>query len=241
VEHQVDHGWRWHHLDLMKIALLGSAPSSRLLAPFNDPSWEIWACSPANMDLPRSDVFFEIHAMDTTLREPQYADFVKWCAKHPKVYMQEKRPEFPGAIVYPKDEMFKKFGPYFFTSSLSYMLALAIDKKPEAIGLFGVDMSAGDEYGYQRAGCHYFIQEAERAGIDLVVPFESDILEPPPPYGYREASRMWWKVNTRWKELHGKRQAVEAKLAELEAQRAVLMGAMDDAQYICNTYYSKEK
>ncbi len=221
----------------MKIALLGSAPSSKWLAPFKDPDWEIWACSPSNCDLPRCDVFFEIHGLDTTLKEAQYAEFVKWCAKHPKIYMQEKRPEYPGALVYPKDEMFKEFGPYFFTSSLAYMLALAIHQKPEAIGLFGVDMSAGDEYGYQRAGCHYFIQEAEKRGIDLVVPFESDILEPPPPYGYREASRMWWKMNTRWKELAGQHQGIMSQMATLKKQQTLLEGAMDDAQYVCNTFH----
>jgi hypothetical protein len=231
----------------VKIALLGSAPSSKWLAPFNDPGWEIWSCSPANMDLPRSDYFFEIHALDTTLREAQYREvqpgqkmaFIDYCKQHPAVYMQEKRPEFPGSIVYPKDEMFGKFGPYFFTSSLAYMLALAIDKKPEAIGLFGVDMSAADEYGQQRPGCHYFIQEAQRANIDLVVPFESDILQPPPPYGYRESSRQWWKMNTRWKELYGKQSAIDQKIAELQHQRTVLAGALDDVQYVCNTFHQE--
>ncbi len=233
----------------MKIALLGSAPSSKWLAPFKDPEWEIWSCSPANMDLPRCDYFFEIHALDTTLRKPEYSviqpgqkmSFIDYCKQHPAVYMQEKRPEFPGAIVYPKDEMFKKFGPYFWTSSLAYMLALAIDKQPTQIGLFGVDMSAGDEYGQQRPGCHYFIQEAQKRDIDLVVPFESDILEPPPPYGYREASRQWWKMNVRWEELNNKRQAIEQQLAHLQHQSTVLLGALDDVQYVCNTFHQENR
>jgi len=227
----------------MKIALLGSAPSSRMLAPFNDTDWEIWACSPANMDLPRFDIFFEIHGLDTELRDPQYAEFVKWCKTLPQIYMQDKRPEYPGSIKYPFDEMSEKFGRFFWTSSLSYMLALAIDRKPEAIGLFGVDMSAGDEYGYQRAGCHYFIQKAEEAGIDIVVPFESDIMHPHPPYGFREASQMWWKQNTRWKELHSKHIGVSAEIARLQKmieskrdEASILSGAMEQAQYNCNTY-----
>lgn len=221
----------------MKIAILGSAPSSRMLAPFNDPKWEIWACSPANMDLPRIDAFFEIHGPDTVLKDPQFRSFVEWCKKHPRIYMQDERPEFPGAVKYPFAEMCKMFGKYFWTSSIAYMLALAIDKKPEAIGLFGVDMSASEEYAHQRPGCHYFIQEAEKAGIDLVVPFESDILEPMPPYGYRESSRMWWKMNTRWKELAGKRAAIEQQMSELSVQRTALEGAMEDAQYVCNTFH----
>jgi hypothetical protein len=236
----------------MKIAVLGSAPSSRMLAPFKDPEWEIWSCSPANMDLPRTDVFFEIHGPDTTLLEAEYntpypghsISYIDWCKQLPRVYMQEVRPEFPGAIQYPMAEMSKRFGDYFWTSSLAYMLALAIDKKPEVIGLWGVDMSAHDEYGHQRPGCHYFIQEAQKAGIQIYAPPESDILEPPPPYGYRESSRMWWKMNTRWKELHGKRQQttaeidqLNAKLAQLKRHQITLEGAMEDAQYICNTFH----
>ena len=30
----------------LKVALIGTAPSSRDLAPFNDLSWKIWGCSP---------------------------------------------------------------------------------------------------------------------------------------------------------------------------------------------------
>lgn len=230
----------------MRIALLGTAPSSRLLAPFKDPSWEIWACSPDNMDLPRIDVFFEIHALETTLREPQYAAFVAWCKRHPKIYMQEQFPDFPGSIKYPFQDMRAKFGNYFWTSSLAYMQALAIDtiqkrNDPENhIGLWGVDMSASDEYQHQRPGCHFFIQEALRAGIKIAVPPESDLLFPPPPYGYREADPMWWKMNTRWKELHAKYQQMLREQSELQRQIQTFEGAMDDAQYVCNTFYMEK-
>lgn len=203
------------------------------------------------MDLPRTDAFFEIHGPDTTLLEAEYntpypgqtLSYIAWCKNHPRIYMQEARPEFPGAVKYPMAEMSKRFGDYFWTSSLAYMQALAqveIEKKgdPEnVIGLWGVDMSAHDEYGHQRPGCHYFIQEALRAGIQVYVPPESDIMEPPPPYGYRESSRMWWKMNTRWKELAGKHQAITRQMVELKKQQTVLEGALDDAQYVCNTFH----
>ena len=45
------------------------------------------------------------------------------------------------------------------------MLAMAIEQKPEAIGIWGVDMSADEEYSHQRPGCHYFIQRAQELGI----------------------------------------------------------------------------
>ncbi len=197
------------------------------------------------MDLPRSDCFFEIHAIKTTMREKQYnivlpgqtMSYADYCKRHPKVYMQEVTGEYPGSIKYPFEAMNQKFGPYFWTSSLSYMLALAIDQKPEKIGLWGVDMSAAGEYNYQRPGCQYFIQEAERAGITIVVPFGSDILFPHPPYGYREMSHMWSKMDVRWKEMAGRRASIDQQIAELKTERATLDGAMDDAQYVCDTFH----
>src|SRR6476661_1662542 len=47
----------------LKVALIGTAPSSRDLAPFNDLSWKIWGCSPGNMNsCPRVDLWFELHS-----------------------------------------------------------------------------------------------------------------------------------------------------------------------------------
>ena len=149
---------------MTKIALLGSAPSSKMLAPFNDPEWEIWACSPANCDLPRCDAFFEIHGLDTTLLDPQYAEFVKWCKTHPRVYMQEKRSEFPGAVKYPFDEMRKRFGDYFWTSSLAYMLALAISEQPEIIG-----------HHLQRCSLHSTIPNGKSGRVHLRIVTSRDV------------------------------------------------------------------
>jgi hypothetical protein len=52
----------------MKIAVLGSAPSSVLKAPFGDASWEIWACSPgAYPHLSRITQFWEVHRWEPGL------------------------------------------------------------------------------------------------------------------------------------------------------------------------------
>lgn len=48
----------------MKIAVLGSHPQTKMQAPFGDPEWKIWACSPHNYSmgrLPRVDEWFELH------------------------------------------------------------------------------------------------------------------------------------------------------------------------------------
>lgn len=222
----------------LKIACLGAAPSSRMLAPFTEPDWEIWACSPPNYNLPRVDAWFELHSLKRKMNKGN-EPFFAVLDKHPRVYMNGKDPlisRFPNAIPYPIEDMVKKYGRWFFTSSLAYMMAMAIEQKPETIGLWGVDMSAAEEYGYQRAGCHFFIREASMLGINVVAPPESDILSPVPLYGFKEQAPMWWKQKARRKEIEGRLADCDRIIETKNHERLILRGAIDDMNYIENTY-----
>lgn len=173
----------------MKIALLGASPS-RHLAPFSDPEWVIWACSDGTVDVPRCDLRFELHTFEHLRTEPgadrreieAYLEFLK-CFP---VYLQEHRPDFPYSKAYPKNEMVRKHGPFFFTSSVAWMMALALERKPQAIGLWGVDMAADEEYGHQRPGFHYFVEMAKRSGVEIVIPDDCTLLEPPKWEGFEQ-------------------------------------------------------
>ncbi len=216
-----------------KIAVLGSAVSSVGLAPFNDPSWEIWGCSPANKSLPRVDFWFELHNWEVKRREglTEWLEFLK---TKPRVFVQEqlkKTEDFPGAIAYPLEHMLKKYGPFWWTSQVSFMLALALEQQPLAIGLYGVDMAANSEYNQQRLACQYFIQKILDANINLIVPPESDLLEPAPLYGYCESSRHWRKLRARELELRGRIADCQATAAQKEQEAKHLIGALDDLQY----------
>lgn len=205
----------------MKVALIGSHPASILLAPYADPSWSIWVCSPgAAFSVPRADAFFEIHHFDrTNPSDPvcprEYLEKIN--ALGCDVWMIQPIPEVPRSIAYPKAEMLERFGPYFFTSSLSWMIAKAIAEGAEEIGLWGVDMSAQEEYAHQRPACHHFITEARRLGIKITVPPQSDLLQPPPLYGYSMQSRMAQKGAARKVELA--RRVAEAE-ATFESKKA---------------------
>ena len=98
----------------LKIALIGTAPSSRMMAPYNDPTWKIWGCSPGNMNLlPRIDAWFEVHG--TNLYEPENksyaAQYIEWL-KNLKVplYMQDQR-ICPNAITIPVPTLIQEFWP----------------------------------------------------------------------------------------------------------------------------------
>jgi hypothetical protein len=220
----------------LNIAILGSAPSSKMLAPFSDPAWEIWVCSDANGDVPRVDVAFELHDVEEFERRPELSFYMDWLKRQKKVYMIEKLDRYPTSAEYPKDKMVQKFGPYFFSSTISWMMALAIDQRPDAIALFGVDMTATDEYSTQRPGCQYFIQKCHDLGIKVIVPPHSDVAHPAPLYGYKEADRMFRKLRVRQEELQGQLNEELAKIKNSTTRRLHLEGALDDLNYTIQTW-----
>ena len=174
----------------MRIAIIGADPATKWSAPYSNKEWTIWACSMQHMqalpdhagmkpDIPRWDAWFELH-VPMGLHVPSRTvadDYAEWLRAQPVVYVRDPAESFAGAIRYPEAEMKLKFGPYFFTSSIACMMALAIAKGAREIGLWGVAML--DDYGKQVPGCHYFTQRARELGIVVSVPSGSRLLEPP--------------------------------------------------------------
>ncbi len=100
-----------------------------------------------------------------------------------------------------------------------------------AIGLYGVDMAANEEYGYQRAGCQHFLLMAADLGIHVEVPPESDLLRPMPIYGFCEGSHWHIKNLTRQRELQARLGHAEHQAAAARESAAFLKGALDDLNY----------
>jgi len=202
-----------------KIALLGTAPSSIDLAPYDDESWEIWACSPGTMFAPRIDVHFDLHRfLPGGVSFPlEYVEFLK--GFQGTVWMTRLIDEIPNSQEFPWQELVEKYGPYFFTSSLSWMMALAMEMEPEEISLYGVDMAANTEYEGQKLGCQYFATLAVAQGIKVTVPPESDLLRPNPLYGVCQNSHEWIKYTSKVKEYNQAKAEADqrARQAEIEA------------------------
>lgn len=170
------------------IAVMGSHPKTKFQAPF-DKDWLIYVCSPHNLEpgyprLPRWDQWFEIHlpAQHET-RSLAYLEEVK---KERLVWMRDEAamPYFKGAQLYPEKELKERFGHFFFTSSIAFIMAKAIvdceQMNIPRIGIFGVMQATKTEYAYQRPGIQYFIQRATELGIEVIAPRSSNLFEPPP-------------------------------------------------------------
>lgn len=237
-----------------KIALLGSAPSSIGLAPFKDSTWAIWACSPGayavigqQRTYTEGDAYFELHRWEPpTIGDPsrqvawfspEYVEFLR-LFKGP-VYMTELVPDVPNATRLPREQLIGKYGPFFWTSSLAWMLAMAIETPGvEEIALYGVDMAAKEEYNYQKPGCLFFITEALKRGIKITVPPESDLLQPMPLYGVSEWSPMMIKCTARMRELNARLGAAQQRMSQAQQETLFLQGAIDNLQYFLDTWTS---
>lgn len=226
-----------------KICLIGSAPSSVALAPYDDPSWEIWACSPgARPYVKRVNAWFEMHLWEPQQPwfSPEYVDFMAKLPAGVPVFMLEPIDRIPNSCAYPKDEILRRFGVegiWFFTSTLSWMMALAIETGATEIALYGVDMSAAEEiYTHQRAGCQYFIGKALSRGIKVTVPQQSDLMRPSPLYGYCELDGMHQKLLAREAELNHRLALATNAFETAKNDLIYLRGAAEDVRYNRQTF-----
>jgi hypothetical protein len=243
---------------MKKIALIGSAPSSVKRAPYGDKSWEIWGCSPGAIPfMTRIDRFFEMHGWrpENACCEANYVNRIKKldCT----IFMVNPVPELPQSRPYPKDMVLSwsygmvrdhhgrerpaHFNPNDFGSTLSWMLAMAIievadDPEGGEIGLWGVDMAAGEEYGPQKDGCLALIHIAKSIGIKIVLPPESDLIRPAPLYGYQEHDHMYVKLAEREKELTARIQDAAHRRQAAHDEFTFLNGAIDDVRYMMKTW-----
>lgn len=169
------------------IAILGSHPATVQMAPFDKPDWLIYACSPHNFEkrqLPRFDAWFEVHI--PVAHQTRAFNYLKYLETLPVVWMRDKESmhHFPGAVTYPEDAMKAEFGPFTFTSSIAFMLAMAIKECEKnnipQIGLYGIMQASPNEYTFQRPGIQNLIWEATKRGIKVIAPDISKLFEPPP-------------------------------------------------------------
>lgn len=191
---------------MKRVAIVGFA-GTKEQTPFDDLSVEVWSLNelygwmqPKLEKVGRRwDRWFELHDMQTITDSVEDQAHLKWLqaqAPDRPVYMQAAHPTIPASVAYPIEKMCRMFGRYF-TSSIGYMIALAMSEGRDEqmnvvdealaygwIGLYGIDLAADAEYGEQRPNTEYLLGLAQGKGITIQIAKGSALLKADRLYGF---------------------------------------------------------
>jgi hypothetical protein len=163
---------------MRKIAIVGSHPDTSHNAPFQDETFEIWAMNTSAMTFPRCDVAFQMHTRPGF--ECKGERYMEWLRTRPLVWMRHKFQDIPGAKRYPFKKVFDLTQNvlqgqaqleelHFFTSSMSYMLALAILQEVQELSIYGFGLQVPGEYREQLGGVTFWLGIAAGRGMKIEI------------------------------------------------------------------------
>lgn len=127
--------------------------------------------SDSNKTMPRADAVFQMHdkaiwSNPHNRNDPHHYEWLK-TQDSVTVYMQNTYPDVPKSERFPLDEVIERFKIRYFTSSLSYALALAAHKGYRRVEIYGVEMETNTRYQYQRDGVTLWIGVLLGLGVDV--------------------------------------------------------------------------
>ena len=192
----------------------------------------------------RADRWFQIHKREdfTRANNPNDPDHYEWLqAEHNfPIYMQEKFEDVPSSKKYPLKKYDKLFfenmltadpetlemRPWldvyehgYFTSTFSYMIAMALAEGFEQIEIWGFHMGTQSEYLYQKGACEFWIGQALGREINVAIAGNSPILKGE-LYGYEFSQIVQLpEIEERLMELHDVILAPQTLSIELQGAR----------------------
>ena len=198
------------------VAIVGFAGTTRHLAPYDNPEWEIWGLNEAHRQpwMKRITRWFQIHQRwDFTKQNNEaYKEHWEWLQKeHPfPIYMQKAHDDIPSSVEFPLDQITGEYLQHvrrgtvlggvdadtevlqYFTSSFAFMCSLAILEGFKNIAVFGFEMATDTEFRYQKGSTEYWLglasEVCRQRGGSIYMPKDCRILNGA-MYGY-EVSRM---------------------------------------------------
>ena len=188
-----------------KVAIVGTHSKTRSLAPYDDPSVDIWVLNESATDAPdgerwvkRCDAVFQMHDPMVfeslhNLSDPKHYEWLRQPHEFP-IWMQEANPDIPASVKYPREEMKEELFCNFYQglkqkdrevydSSMDFAIALAVHLGYKEIQIYGVEVEADTEYLRQREGIKFWHGYALGRGI-TVRTYCGDAMFDRPVYGY---------------------------------------------------------
>lgn len=228
------------------VAIIGSA-ETKSSYDFERQDSDIWVFNEAMHAkwCKRADAVFQMHdpliwRSSMNRNDPKHYEWLK-SGDTPTIYMTAVYDDVPKSVAYPLEDIKATFPRAYFTSSISYAIALAIYQGYKNIEIYGVEMATNTEYWHQREGVAYWIGVAEGRG--LKVDFHSRSMLFSPLYGYEgnlsipveffhERLKVLEKPYTDLKNTYEENKKImHDKLDEFQANFKTDMTKFDDAIY----------
>jgi hypothetical protein len=147
---------------------------------------------------------------------------------------------FPNATVIDFEKIMSKYGRYF-TSSVAWMLADAIDSGAEEIAIYGISMSSKEEYAHQKPSCTYLIGWARALGIKVTIQDGSELLAAPFVYGYEDKPEILNAMCKRKEQSINAMNKAEDDWTIAKARYHEEKGAIEAFEFIENNWWSQGK
>lgn len=193
-----------------KIAVLGSAPS--LVAVPRD-GWEYWSLMSnfSNSDLPITpNRWFELHSPEHLMNNAQVPKCdIDYMGNMENIWMMNPVGK---AHQFPREDVLA-LTPYF-TSSIAWVLGLAILQNPHSIGLWGVDLMLTKEYQRERPCIEHWVGFARARGIKVEIPEISPLCK-----GALYCDEFAYELQLRAKDNSEAIEKAKYKVAYLEGER----------------------
>lgn len=194
------------------VAIVGSEPRTKGLAPYQDNAIEIWTFNQTAKTLPRASAVFQMHS-PSIYRDPENKfdkEHWPWLQEEHDfpIYMIDADPDVPASVRYPLKEILAQYPEIekrMFTQSSCFAFALALFLGYEKVMVYGIENAHYSEYSTEREGFIYWIGFLQGKGL-IVERYSGDNMFDNPLYG-RE---FLWEQD---KETYTKR------LVQLEAER----------------------
>lgn len=220
----------------MKVAIVGDSITTRHLAPFDSPEWEIWGQGAGHLHLRRADRYFELHSRALVLRDKDVSAIRNIGATHGArvLYLNRETMSGDGADselwgetmstaveAFPFETLITLAGRPYFTSSVAWMIAFALHQGASEIGIWGVETAEREDYFHQRACLNYWLGRAEERGVKITLPEGCVIMAAPFLYGVEdEANAAQLSVYDRRREML-ERARDEQRERRLSSARAI--------------------
>ena len=173
--------------DVITICAMGA---TRIQCPFDT---ETWACNMGYFQIfEMGGHFSKIFLTHTQVRDVNgkpafnWDDFNKLAEAGIEVYNTHKVKGL-NSKMYPFKRLVKKFNTEYFSNTIAYQIAFAIDQGYKMIHIYGCDMMTRQEYAWEKGGIEYWLGVAHGMGVETTIADGSSLLKTitGKPYGVK--------------------------------------------------------